>query len=270
MLAHDIMAVWAGDDISANVERLKKHVEQTWTIDEVIRFDYYCDLDCTVSEVSKGGCITNEWRLGDAESGKRMRRLMPNMAMIIENETIWGTLRNLFRNRFIPAYEKAIGAFAAVGDDTERFIGLTLGTLEQMAHERRNTNKKLDALNGKMDDALDEMAQWRKWIAQIQKPGKHRDAPRLAAAKQQAVVAAWNQYAADCRAKHKRPTWRGCLDNCGAAEIYTNALTNKCCQLIELAPDEAALKAIVHNAQAKQSARKNAEKSKSRQKRKRK
>lgn len=115
---------------------------------------------------------------------------------------------------------------------------------------------------------VDEMAQWRKWLAQLKKPGNHRKAPKLAAAKQQAVVVVWNQYATNCRAEHKRPSLRGCLDDHGADVIYTKKTTGESFQLIELVPNEATLKAIVHNAQAKQSARKKTEKSKSRQKRK--
>ena len=57
------------------------------------------------------------------------------------------------------------------------------------------------------------------------------------------------------------------------ARLYKSAATGKTYQLLELAPNEATLAAIVHNAQVKRSAQKKtkaAEKSKSRQNRRRK
>ena len=131
----------------------------------------------------------------------------------------------------------------------------------------------IDALQVKADETLDEMGQWRKWLHGFTGGGHNVNVPKLAARYQAAVVNAWGVYVEDCRGAHMRPTFQGCLDKHGSDEICENRVTGKKYQLLDLVTDEAQLKAIVHNARAKESARRKAdydEKSKSRQKRKRK
>ena len=143
--------------------------------------------------------------------------------------------------------------------------------LQCLIDGQKKHDAKLDALADKAKDLTDELAQWRKWVARLTKPGKHMDAPKLAAAPQEAVVRTWAAYAEECKSKHKRPSPQGCLDEHGADEIYKSAATGKAYQLLDLATDEKTLKAIVHNAQARQSARNkkadSGEKSNPRQKR---
>lgn len=135
----------------------------------------------------------------------------------------------------------------------------------------------VDAAEGnsrKLDEMLVELAQWRKWVQGISQSG---DAPQLplptlCAGMRDAVVAKWNEYKDECATKC-RATYQGCLDTHGADDVYKSATTGETYQLLVLAPSESTLKAIVHNAQVKQSAQNKpeaAEKSKSRQNRKRK
>ena len=121
---------------------------------------------------------------------------------------------------------------------------------------------------------LDELAQWREWVRGISQSGDVQPLPlpTLCAEMQKAVVAKWDEYKDGCAGKC-RATFQGCLDTCAADYVYKSAATGKTYQLLELAPNEATLAAIVHNAQVKLSAQrktKAAEKSKSRQNRKRK
>lgn len=102
---------------------------------------------------------------------------------------------------------------------------------------------------------IDEMAEWREWLATLNKPGKHRAAPKLSTLKQQAVIDCWSKYKEKCKNKKERYTYKGCLDKYGADAIYTNALTGKSYQLIQLAPDENTLEKIIHNHNSKESVR---------------
>lgn len=102
---------------------------------------------------------------------------------------------------------------------------------------------------------IDEMAEWRKWLVTLNKPGKHRVVPKLSAPMQQAVINCWNKYKEECKNKKERSTFQGCLDNHGVDVIYTNTLTRKSYQLIELAQDEGTLQRIIHNHNSKESAR---------------
>ena len=151
----------------------------------------------------------------------------------------------------------AIGADAKRGADAAEANGAKLDATggeraaDEKAEARHRETLAAIAANGAK---LDELAQWRKWIAQLKKPGASHDAHPLTAAKQQAVVDAWKDYFAECKEKKIRATFQGCLDECGSDEIYT-AATGESYQLIQLAPDESTLNAIVHNANSKASAR---------------
>ena len=151
----------------------------------------------------------------------------------------------------------AIGADAKRGADAAEANGAKLDATggeraaDEKAEARHRETLAAIAANGAK---LDELAQWRKWIAQLKKPGASHDAHPLTAAKQQAVVDAWKDYFAECKEKKIRATFQGCLDDHGSDEIYT-AATGESYQLIQLAPDESTLNAIVHNANSKASAR---------------
>lgn len=145
--------------------------------------------------------------------------------------------------------------------------------IEEMRAEMRagfaevKAEAKTAANNSKA--VLDELAQWHGWVQGISQSG---DAPPLPpstlyAEMREAVVAKWNEYKNECAGKC-RATFQGCLDTHGADDVYKSATKDKTYQLLDLAPSESALKAIVHNAQVKQSAQNKpdaAEKSKSRQ-----
>lgn len=111
--------------------------------------------------------------------------------------------------------------------------------------------------------ALEELAQWHEWVKGLKSNSRRAKHLGCAAVFQEAVFAKWNEYCAECKKKHCRPSWQECLDNHGSEVIHVNKMTYKTYQLLDLAPDEKTLRAIIHNVQAKQSARNR--KSKSRQ-----
>ena len=177
--------------------------------------------------------------------------------------------------------EKELNAIAPQADMIDDFkkmvqdqfaaMGGKLDALQDMERETQAAAKKA-ANNSKA--VLDELAQWREWVRGISQSGDVQPfpLPTLCAEMQKAVVAKWDEYKDGCAGKC-RATFQGCLDTCAADYVYKSAATDKTYQLLELAPNEATLAAIVHNAQVKRSAQKKtkaAEKSKSRQNRKRK
>ena len=177
--------------------------------------------------------------------------------------------------------EKELNAIAPQADMIDDFkkmvqdqfaaMGGKLDALQDMERETQAAAKKA-ANNSKA--VLDELAQWREWVRGISQSGDVQPLPlpTLCAEMQKAVVAKWDEYKDGCAGKC-RATFQGCLDTCAADYVYKSAATGKTYQLLELAPNEATLAAIVHNAQVKRSAQKKtkaAEKSKSRQNRKRK
>ncbi len=154
-------------------------------------------------------------------------------------------------------------------EENRRTLSLHTNMLHKAAQDHARIEEKLDSVAAKLDsigadakrgaDAaeangakLDELAQWHKKTARL---GEQRNMPNITPAMKEAAVDAWYQYADGLRAKGKRPSWRGCLDEHGADVIYTSALKGESFQLIQIAPDEAALHAMVHNAQVKQSAK---------------
>lgn len=139
-----------------------------------------------------------------------------------------------------------------IADDAKRSAEAAEGA--RAASESAASNSKA---------ALEELAQWREWAKGLKSNRRHAKPWRRAAVFQEAVFTKWNEYYAECRKKHRRPSPRECLDKHGSDEIYVNKITGKTYQLLELASDEATLRAVVHNVQAKQSARNR--KSKSRQ-----
>ena len=149
----------------------------------------------------------------------------------------------------------AIGADAKRGADAAEANGAKLDAVggeraaDEKAEARHRETLAAIAANGAK---LDELAQWHKKTARL---GEQRNMPNITPAMKEAAVDAWYQYADGLRAKGKKPSMRGCLDEHGADVIYTSALKGESFQLIQIAPDEAALQAMVHNAQAKQSAK---------------
>ena len=144
-----------------------------------------------------------------------------------------------------------------IADDARRSAEVAEGA--RAASESAANNSKA---------ALEEVAQWREWVKGLNSNSRRTKHFRCAAVFQEAVFAKWNEYRVERSKMHHRPSWQECLDQHGFDEIYLSKMTGKKYQLLELAPDEAALRTIVHNVQAKQSARNR--KSKSRQSRKRK
>ena len=118
---------------------------------------------------------------------------------------------------------------------------------EEIAKGTKGNGAKLDALNAKTDDVLDELAQWRKWLKLLTRKGTHRNAPKIARVFQEAVENAWDAYCKECRDKHKRPTRKDFLDKHASDEIYKNTVSSKSYMLIDIAKEEDEVKTIIHN-----------------------
>ncbi|MBR6588430.1 MAG: hypothetical protein IKK82_13550 [Kiritimatiellae bacterium] len=127
--------------------------------------------------------------------------------------------------------------------------------LEQAVDNSQGAKQAAEQAADNSQAVIDEMAEWRKWLVTLNKPGKHRVVPKLSAPMQQAVINCWSKYKEECENKKERSTFQGCLDNHGVDVIYTNTLTRKSYQLIELAQDEGTLQRIIHNHNSKESAR---------------
>jgi uncharacterized protein (DUF1778 family) len=127
--------------------------------------------------------------------------------------------------------------------------------LKQAADNSQGAKQAAEQAADNSQAVIDEMAIWRKWLATLNRPGKHGVAPKLSAPMQQAVIDCWSKYREECKNKKTTPTFQGCLDEHSSDVIYTNALTNNSYQLIQLAPNDDILKRIIHNHNSKKSVR---------------
>ena len=91
--------------------------------------------------------------------------------------------------------------------------------------------------------AVAEMDEWRGYIKQLIAgyDGDGLSPSPLTANKQQAIYKRWDEYTTDCKRKHTRPTYKGCLDEHGEDNIYKGHT------LLELVQTEQGLEKVVHN-----------------------
>jgi uncharacterized protein (DUF1778 family) len=127
--------------------------------------------------------------------------------------------------------------------------------LKQAADNSQGAKQAAEQAADNSQAVIDEMAIWRKWLATLSKPGKHGVAPKLSAPMQQAIIKKWDEYRKKCTDLRIKISFDNFLDEHGADVIYTNALTNKSYQLIQLVQNKKTLQKIIHNHNSKESVR---------------
>ena len=127
---------------------------------------------------------------------------------------------------------------------------------EEIAKGTKGNGVKLDALNAKTDDVLDEMKEWQEYIRQLVAgyDGNQLETPPLSFQKMQAISQVWESHKKECAGKN-RATYQDCLDKHGSEVIY------KGYQLLQLVPTETVFSKLIHN--MKEQAAKNEGKRKS-------
>ncbi len=128
---------------------------------------------------------------------------------------------------------------------------------ERAADKAGKTQEAVERVEAKVEEAQEtaeraadnsqatvgEMCEWRGFIKQLIAgyDGEGLTPSPLTANKQQAIYEMWDGYTTDCKCKHTRPTYEGCLDEHAGDNIYKGHT------LIELVQNAQGLERVVHN-----------------------
>ena len=179
----------------------------------------------------------------DEGTATALRKLLADLQTAHEKLTMGEKTESAYKAQLADVAASVRGLLADIAEDgtkrTDTAQPPAIATVELVPEQAALLTKAADNSQA----TVDEVCEWRGYIKQLIAgyDGDGISPSPLTANKQQAIYERWDEYTTDCKRKHTRPTYEGCLDEHGGANIYKGHT------LLELVQTAQGLERVVHN-----------------------